>query len=261
MSDPIILQIDQHIATATFNRPDNLNAFDETMGKAFQKVCKEIDKNREIRVVVLTGAGRAFSSGGNLDMIESRTRKKEATNKKELKMFYRIFLGVRNIRVPVIAAVNGPAVGAGFCLALACDLRYASTEAKMGANFAKIGLAPGMGGTYLVTRLIGPTRAAEALLLAENLSAQRAFDMGLLNGIHEPDQLMPHVRGVAKVIAENGPIPVAMIKKGIQKALQGTLEQMFDYDSTCQAKTFATEDIKEGIRAIREKRSPVFKGT
>ncbi|MBI2339952.1 MAG: enoyl-CoA hydratase/isomerase family protein [Deltaproteobacteria bacterium] len=209
---------------------------------------------------ILTGAGRAFSSGGNLDMIESRTRKKEATNKKELKMFYRIFLDVRNLKIPVIAAVNGHAIGAGFCLALACDLRYASLEAKMGANFAKIGLAPGMGGTWLITRLIGPTRAAEVLLLAENLSAKRAFDMGLLNGVFEADKLLPHVHGVAKVIAENGPMPVVLIKKGIQKALHGTLEQMFDYDSACQAKTFTTEDIKEGIRAIREKRSPLFQG-
>ena len=260
MSNPIILQIENHIATLTFNRPDKLNALDEEIGKAFQKGLKEIDKNRDIRVVILTGAGRAFSAGGNLNMIESRTHKKETVNKKELKMFYRIFLGVRNLRVPIISAVNGHAIGAGFCLALACDLRYAAGDAKMGGNFAKIGLAPGMGGTYLITRLVGPTRAAEVLFLAENLSAQRAFDMGLLNGVFEGDKLMPHVHGVAKVIAENGPIPVAMIKKGIQKALHATLEQMFEYDSACQAKTFTTEDIREGIRAIREKKSPNFQG-
>lgn len=260
MTDSVILQIDEHIATITLNRPENLNALDEETGIAFQKTLKEIDKNRNIRAAILTGAGRAFSSGGNLDMIESRIRKKEAVNKKELKKFYRIFLDIRKIRVPVIAAVNGPAVGAGFCLALACDLRYAALEAKMGANFAKIGLAPGMGGTWLITRLIGPTKAAEVLLLAENLSAQRAFDMGLLNGVFEADKLMPHVHGVARVIAENGPIPVQMIKKGIQKALHGTLEQMFDYDSARQAKTLAMEDIREGIRAVREKRSPNFKG-
>lgn len=258
---PLVLyQTDGPIATITFNRPETLNALDEPVGLELGKIFKTMERDKNVRVAILTGSGRAFSSGGNLDMIEGRTKKKIATNKHELKKFYRVFLNIRNLRVPVIGAINGHAIGAGFCLALACDLRYAASTAKMGANFSRLGLAPGMGGTYLITRLVGPMRAAEILLLAENLSASRAHDMGLLNGVFEPEHLMSHVHGVARVIAENGPLVIAHIKKGIQKVLHATLEQMFDYDSAAQAASFATEDIREGIRAIREKRPPNFDG-
>ncbi len=260
MKQILLLDIKDHIATLTFNTPDNLNALDDPMGKAFADALKKIKADKSIRVVVLTGAGRAFSSGGNLDMIQSRMKKKPTTNKAELKKFYKTFLAVRDLRMPVIAAINGPAIGAGFCLSLACDLRYAANTAKLGANFAKIGLAPGMGGTYIITQLAGPTRAAEIMLLAETLTAQAAYDMGLLNGLTEPDQLLPTVMAKAKLIAANGPVPIAVIKKGIQKALTSSLEKMFDYDSSAQAQCFLTDDIKEGVAAIREKRAPVFTG-
>lgn len=260
MKELITYQTEGGIATLTLNDPESLNAMDENMGVAFGQALDKVEKDESVRVVILTGSGRAFSSGGNLQMIEDKIVKTAEVNKKELTQFYKTFLRLREIKVPVIAAINGHAVGAGFCVSLACDLRYAADTAKMGANFAKIGLAPGMGGTFLITRLLGPTRAAEVLLLAELLSADHAHRIGLLNGVFAPDQLLNHVRGVAKVIAANGPVAVAMIKKGIQKALNSTLEEMFDYDSSCQAESFKTADIKEGIRAIQEKRSPVFTG-
>lgn len=260
MSDEIIYQIEDHTAILTLNRPDQLNAMDVPMGKAFGKIMKDIQKNKKIHVAILTGAGRAFSSGGNLEMLEAKVKKTPAQNKKELIAFYKSFLDVRKLRVPVIAAINGHAVGAGFCLSLACDLRYASETAVLSGNFARIGLAPGMGGTYLITRLLGPAKAAEVMLLAENLSAQRSLQLGLVNEVVSPDNLMSRVREVANTIASNGPVAINMIKQGIQKAMHGTLEQLFIYDSTCQAKCFASKDIKEGILAIREKRKPVFTG-
>lgn len=260
MTDLILYTNDNGIATLTFNQPENLNALDEVMGKAFGEAIKRVQKDATVRVVILTGSGRAFSSGGNLDMIEAKTRKKPAQNKKELIGFYKLFLSVRDLKVPVIAAVNGHAIGAGFCLALACDLRYASESAKLGANFAKLGLAPGMGGTYLVTRLAGYTHAAEILMLAENMGSHRAMEMGLLNGVFKDEDLMTHVQGVAKIIAENAPLAIAAIKKGIQMAENSTLQKMFFYDSTAQARCLASEDMREGIRAIREKRTPQFKG-
>ncbi len=260
MNQLILCHIENHIATLTFNTPDNLNALDESMGLAFKKTLKEIEKNKDVRVVILTGAGRAFSSGGNLDMLEKKLVKSRAKNAQDLKDFYKIFLEVRNIKVPVIAAINGPAIGAGFCLSLACDLRYASTTAKLGANFAKLGLAPGMGGTYLITRLVGPTAAAEIMMLAHSLTATKAFELGLLNGVYEPNTLMSEVMEIAKTIAGNAPLPIQMIKKGIQKAMHSTLKQMFKYDAESQAKCFESEDIKEGIKAVREKRAARFVG-
>jgi len=260
MTDLIKYQIKDHIATLTLNQPDKLNAMDEAMGYAFGEALDEIQKDESVRCLIITGEGRAFSSGGNLEMIESKTKKSETVNKEELIKFYGLFLRVRELPFPVIAAINGHAVGAGFCVSLACDLRYASEKAKMGANFARIGLPPGMGGTYLITRLAGPTRASEILMLADIFPASKAYEMGLLNAVLPADQLMPHVNEVAHTITKNGPMSLRMIKKGIQKAMHATLEEMFDYDSSCQAKSFLTEDIKEGIRALQEKREPRFTG-
>ncbi|MBX7148203.1 enoyl-CoA hydratase/isomerase family protein [bacterium] len=258
--DIIIYQEIGHVALVTFNQPDKLNALDDAMGDAFQKILARVEANKDIRVMVITGAGRAFSSGGNLDMLEDRVKRTPETNKRELMAFYQLFLDMRKIRVPVIAAINGPAVGAGFCMTLASDLRYAAKGAKLGANFSKLGLAPGMGGTYLVTRLAGPVNAAEILMLGELFTAERALDMGLINGVFDPDQLLAEVQKIAEKLAANAPISVAAIKKGIQRAQHETLEELFEYDSSMQAQCFTTEDIKEGILAIREKRAPWFKG-
>ncbi|EKD41946.1 MAG: hypothetical protein ACD_73C00429G0001, partial [uncultured bacterium] len=156
--------------------------------------------------------------------------------------------------------INGPAVGAGFCLALACDFRYAARDAKLGANFSKLGLAPGMGGTFLVTRLAGVTRAAEVLMLGEIMSAEKSLQYGLLNGVFENHELLSKVKDVAYQLAQNAPVSLGMIKQGIQKALTGSLTQLFDYDSKSQAACFKTKDIVEGISALREKRKPVFTG-
>lgn len=260
-SEALLYKKEDHIATITFNRPENLNALDEEIGQSFKSLLSDINKDKDVRVLILTGAGRAFSSGGNLNMLEERASKSPETNQKELKEFYQTFLDIRKLRIPVIAAINGPAVGAGFCLSLASDLRYASENAKMGANFAKIALAPGMGGTYLITRLAGPVKAAEILLSGKIFKADQAYKLGLLNGIYSAESLLDEVKKIAKEIASNGPVAIEIIKKGIQKAMHASLEEMFDYDSAAQAQCFTTDDIREGVKAIREKRAPQFSGT
>jgi len=259
MSTSVQYETQDGIATITFKKPESLNALDEEIGLNFKKKIEEIKKDFSIRVLIITGAGRAFSSGGNLDMLELRTQKSVAENKKELKKFYQFFLSIKTLSIPVIAAINGAAVGAGFCLALACDLRYAIATAPMGANFSKLGLAPGMGGTYLITKLAGPVRAAEILYFGELFTAQQALDWGLINEVVE-ENLLEHVQKIAKKIASNGPISISKIKKGIQMAETQSLETLFDYDSQSQAQCFTTQDIKEGIAAVREKRPPHFKG-
>jgi len=256
----VLLKKDGHVATITLNDSERLNAMSVAMGFEFKECLEELRLDKNIRVVILTGSGRAFSSGGNLDMLEQKFSKSESENEKGLKDFYKTFLAIRDLNQPVIAAINGHAVGAGFCLSLACDLRYVSDKAKMGANFAKIGLAPGMGGTYFITQLLGPTKASEILLTGKIFTATEAKDMGLINDVIPHDSLLKYVQDTAIDIANNGPLAISYIKKGIQKAQNSSLEDMFDYDSQAQAACFTSEDIKEGIASVREKRAAKFLG-
>lgn len=260
MTDSVLLNISNSIATLTLNEPDQLNAMSAEMGTLFKKHLANIKKNKAIRCVIITGAGRAFSSGGNLDMLLEKIKRTKSRNANDLMNFYKMFLGVRDLPQPVIAAINGPAVGAGFCLSLACDLRYAADTAKLGANFARIGLAPGMGGTYLITRLVGPTRAAEILMTGEIFTAQRAHQLGLLNDVFPVAEFQDRVTAIAQSLCQNGPVALQYIKNGIQQAQHKSMSQMFDYDSKAQAACFATQDIIEGIEAVKAKRPPQFTG-
>lgn len=257
----IILQKQAAVAILTLNDPDQLNAMDVAMGQEFSRALDDIARDSQVRAVVLTGAGRAFSSGGNLAMLKAMMGKDGAANSRALRKFYPLFLKVRDIPQPVIAAINGAAVGAGFCMALACDIRYAADTAKLGANFARIGLAPGMAGTYLTTRLAGPQAAAEILLTGRLFSAAEAQALGLVNKVVAADELLAQALETAAAIAGNGPIAVHHIKRGIQKALHVTFDEMLDYDSHCQAECFLSQDIVEGVAAAQDKRPPRFTGS
>jgi enoyl-CoA hydratase len=167
---------------------------------------------------------------------------------------------LRDIEVPTIAVINGHAIGAGLLIALACDLRYAVKEAKLAVNFAKIGLSSGMGGLYWLTKLVGPAFAAELMFTAKTFSAEDAYRLGLLNGAYPAQALEAKVYEVTEQIVANAPLALKIMKKGIQKAVTGRLQEIFEYESEGQAKSFATEDLKEGVQAIQEKREPRFMG-
>lgn len=249
-----------HVGKIILNDEKNLNAMSVPMGLEFKKLLSKIAKDKDLTVVILTGAGRAFSSGGNLDMILGLMKMPQKTIVKNLKTFYKMYLEIRTLPQIMIAAINGHAVGAGFCLALGCDLKYAAATAKMGANFAKLGLAPGMAGTYLITNLAGPVNAAEILFTGRLFNAPEIKAHGLLNGVLESNELLPHVTAIANEIAGNAPLPLRQIKKGLQMAQHKSLEQMFDYDAKMQALCLKTTDIREGITAAKEKRTPAFRG-
>ncbi|MCE9625069.1 MAG: enoyl-CoA hydratase/isomerase family protein [Deltaproteobacteria bacterium] len=244
----------------TLNNPQELNAMTPEMGDAIAAIVPKINANPELRVVILTGAGRAFSAGGNLQFILDHTPQGYDQNKREMIEFYSKFLQLRNIEVPTIAMLNGPAIGAGFLIALACDLRYASSEAKLAANFAKIGLSSGMGGLYWLTKLAGPAVAAELLFTARTFPAEEGLQLGLVNGVFPAADLEAKTREIANQIAANAPLALKIMKKGVQKAVTATLEEVFDYESGGQAQSFATQDLQEGIKAIQEKRVPKFSG-
>ncbi len=248
------------IGTLTLNNPQELNAMTPEMGDALAAMVPQLNAKNDLRVVLITGAGRAFSAGGNLKFILDHTPQPHEQNKREMIEFYSKFLQLRNIEVPTIAVLNGPAIGAGLLISLACDLRYASSEAKLAANFAKIGLSSGMGGLYWLTKLAGPSVAAELLFTARTFGAEEAARLGLVNGVFPAAELLPKTKEIAVQIAANAPLALKIIKKGVQRAVTATLEEVFDYESGGQASSFATQDLKEGVAAIQEKRNPVFQG-
>ncbi len=256
---PILFQKEGPIVWITFNDPDRLNALSEEMGNEIQKLVPKINKDKSIRVVILTGAGRAFSAGGNLDIIIARTKKKAPVNQKEMISFYKKFLSILKIEVPVIAMMNGPAIGAAFCMTLACDIRVASTNAKMGVNFVKIGLSPGMAGTFLLPQVLGIPAAMDLLLTGRTITAEEALQKNYIHHLFSPENLREETLRIAHEIAANAPFAVKAAKKGIHSHLK-QINQAFIFESKEQALCFKTKDIVEGIEAIRVKRKPVFHG-
>lgn len=257
--NPILYEKEGPIAWLILNDPGRLNALSEEMGREIARLVPLINKEKDVRVVILTGAGRAFSAGGNLDIIERRTRKRSAVNEKEMIGFYNRFLSLLKIEVPTIAMINGPAIGAAFCMTMACDIRIASTEAKMGVNFVKLGLSPGMGATFLLPHVLGTATAMDLLLTGRTITAEEALQKRIVHHLYAPEILKEETLRIAREIAENAPIAVKIAKRGILNHMN-VLQKSLLFESKGQAVCFRTEDLKEGIAAIRAKRPPRFSG-
>lgn len=246
------------IGTITLNDPERLNAMSEDMAREFKTLIARLKKEKGLRVVILTGAGRAFSSGGDIGMLKRMSRQKPAQTQKQLMSFYKSYLCVTELPVPVIAAINGAAVGAGFCLAIACDLKYALNTAKMGANFAKLGLSPGMGGSYNIVRQAGPNHAAEIIYTGKIFEAPAMEKYGLINAALPVETFAAHVQATAQTIAANSPFAVQKIKACLKMAPHRTPEQMFALDARAQSLCLSSPDAQEGLLAVEEKRPPKF---
>jgi enoyl-CoA hydratase len=254
--------VDQHdgIVTLTLNRPESLNAMTVDMGEEVTQLVQELKKDQSARVLILTGAGRAFSAGGAKGNLQSRTAGGSSRNTEPPKTFYKRFLALRQLEIPTIAAINGHAVGAGFCIALACDLRVAATNAKMGLNFVRLGIHPGMAGTYTTPRIVGMAKACEVIFTGKLYSGEEAFSLGLVNRVVPPEHVMDEAMSLAREIAANAPIAVRLAKKALYKGDADLLDAAIEIESEHQAYTWTTEDAKEGITAMTEKRTPKFKG-
>ena len=268
MPEPLILQTrDGDVVTLTFNDPTRLNAMTQAMGEAFSAAITALAADARLRAVVLTGAGRAFSAGGDLAMIEARAAQGAESGPRGrgqirdgMRAFYQLFLAVRDLPCPVIAAINGAAIGAGLCVALACDVRIASSEAKLGLNFTQLGLHPGMGATWTLPRLVGPARAAEILFSSRVFSGGEAAAIGLVNRAVAPAEVLPAARTLAAEFAAAAPLAVRGVKRALRRSDQASLEDQLGFEAQEQAACFESRDVHEGLAAARERRAPKFEG-
>jgi enoyl-CoA hydratase len=251
------------VAVVTLNDPDRRNAMTVAMGEELEVAFRDLADERDLRVAVLTGAPPAFSAGGDLAMLADharRTREEGFDATDEMRGFYQRFLAVRDLPVPVVAAVNGHAVGAGLCVALGCDLRVVAEDAKLGLNFARLALHPGMGGSWLLPRIVGDQRAAELLYTGRLASGAEMATYGLALEALPADEVLPRALELADDIATSSPLVVRQLKVSLEAARTNTLEQQLDLEAANQAVNYGTQDLVEGLEAGRERRPPEFTG-
>ena len=261
MSEPHVLYgIDGHIAIISLNRPEVKNAFSPEMITLWRKYLEEAGADETIRVIIVTGRGDTFCSGGNIrDMAEGKLRSWEM--KKFLwEGVHRIALTLEDLDKPVIAAINGSAMGAGLDMAMMCDMRVCSEKAKLGESYIMMGVAPGDGGAYYLPRLVGVAKAMELLLTGDILTATEALAIGLVNRIVPGERLMEETMRLANKIAEKPPLALRMTKRAVSQALESTLRSHLDYVSSQVALLSETEDHQEAVKAFIEKRKPKFTG-
>lgn len=252
---------DSGITTITLNRPDKLNALAGHMRRDLAEAFEHAGSDRNVRVVIVTGAGRAFCAGGDVAAMAELIDRHDAEEfSRLLGAARRVITAIRQMNKPVIAAVNGPASGAGCNLAFACDLRIASTTASFTQSFVKVGLHPDWGGTYFVPRLVTPNKACEMFFLGEPINAAEAERLGIVNAVVEPEQLEATVRQMAERLREAPPIALAAAKQAVYMSQHSDLEEMLRYETEAQMRCFESRDGGEGVRAFLEKREPKFTG-
>lgn len=248
------------VAVLTLDNPDQRNAMSEEMTSSWVAAVDELAADASVRVVVVTGEGSAFCSGGDTSWIAGEPDATVDHLRTRMLAFYRAWLSIRRLEVPTIAAVNGPAIGAGLCMALACDLRYAAAGAKLGAPFVKLGMHPGMAGTWLLPHVVGEAHAKDLLLTGRVVDAEEALRLGLVSRVLDPATFHEEVLGVAEGIAATAPIASRLTKLALADGGHADIESCLQWEAMAQPVTLATEDLQEGIRAARERRAPVFRG-
>jgi enoyl-CoA hydratase len=248
------------VALLVLDNPDQRNAMSDQMTASWVAAVDELAGDPSVRAVVVTGEGSAFCSGGNTSWIASEPDASVDHLRTRMMAFYRAWLSIRRLEVPTIAAVNGPAIGAGLCLALACDIRYAAAGAKLGAPFVKLGMHAGMAGTYLLPNVVGEAAARDLLLTGRVVDADEALRLGLVSRVVEPAVFLDDVLASAAQVAATAPVASRLTKLALLDGGHADFESCLQWEALAQPVTLATEDLQEGIRAAREKRPPVFTG-
>ena len=254
-----------HVTTLTLDRPNTMNPLGATGdGDAFAAACDEINADMDVRCVILTGAGRAFSAGGDIKAMKERTGTFGGTAP-EISDGYRnnihkVLRALYSLRVPLIAAVNGPAIGLGCDLACLADMRIASNRAKFGVTFLKLGIIPGDGGTWILPRIIGEARAAELFYTGDVIDAATALEWGLVSRMVDAEALLPEAEALAAKIATMPPHALRHAKNLMRQGRSMSYDGALELAANTQALMHLTGDHMEGVDALIEKRAPVFKG-
>jgi 2-(1,2-epoxy-1,2-dihydrophenyl)acetyl-CoA isomerase len=260
--EALLYDVSDHIATITLSRPERLNALSPQMREELHDAITTSNDNDHVRVIVITGAGRGFCSGGDVKAMNERNESGAGTALEEAMVPARdaAVLAMRDSRVPIIAAVNGAAAGAGMNIALACDIRIAADNAKFGQTFTRRGLHPDWGGTYFLPRLVGMAKACELIFTGKMIDAAEALRLGIVTEVTRLEDLMPTVRALAAEIAAGPPIAIRLARRAMYRNADSNLREALEYETFAQNLCRETEDSKEGVRAFVEKREPQFSG-
>ncbi len=248
------------VVVVTLDLPERRNAMTAELTAAWTDAIATLRTDRSVRAVVVTGEGKAFCAGGDLSWIGESPDLSVSDIRDRMLPFYRAWLTIRDLEVPSIAAINGAAIGAGLCLALATDLRYVARGATLSAPFVALGMHAGMAATWLLPEAVGLPVARELLLTGRAVDADEALRIGLVNGISEPDALLDDALTVASRIAANAPVAVKLTLAGLRSGAHHSLEDALQYEALAQPVTFATSDLTEGLAAAKARRNPDFTG-
>lgn len=253
------LSVENHVATLTLDDVARKNAMSPDLGDALGARVREVQARGDVRAVVLTGAGGAFSAGGDLAMLERQRKASFEDARAFMLSFYARYLSILDVGVPTVAAVEGPAIGAGLCVALACDLVVVGEDSKLALNFVQLGLHPGMGATHLLPRKVGAQRAAELLFTGRRFDGKEAVSMGLALEALPRAEVLPRAKALAGQVAANAPLAVRALKQALAVD-RGALTAALEFEARAQAESYGSADLGEGLAAAAEKRAPGFRG-
>lgn len=255
---PVLFETQDLIAQITLNRPENRNSMDKETMPAFLEAVNRVKDDNNLRCLIITGTGKSFCAGA--DFKSGIVDDRGALPHETLLKTYGPFLEIQEIKIPIIAAMNGHAVGGGFGLGLICDIRIANIDSKYGANFARLGLHTGMAISYMLPRIAGMSVASELLFTGRLIDGKTAADIGLASYALRENEISEKAWALAREIAASAPAAVRMIKRSIHRDLGWDPAGAAEIEAYCQARTFEMDDAREGISALLEKREPVFKG-
>ncbi len=254
--EQIEVSVENRVATVTLNRPDRSNALGARIVEELERALDEIEGSGDLRALILTGAGeKAFCSGADLKERREMNADERWAHNRALNSFAE---HLARLQIPTIAAINGLALGGGFEISLACDLRIAADHAEFALPEVGLGIVPGAGGTQRLPRLIGPSKAKELILTARRIDASTALEMGIINNIAPKDALLKAARSLAGETAKNSPLALAYAKAAVDISMETSLEQGLRFETTAIRATLASEDYQAGLAAFAEKRPPEF---